>query len=144
MFADRIGAAINQAFETLGLVASCTGGPVRKAADGPAPFPAIALAPVVQDKGAAAGGGDPDAEAFGVRVVGDPVAVRGRRQRFDDPVREFLSHMSHPVSAWCPQSKRTSMARHVTKCPLLASTDFPYSTGLSWCFLEKLCPQMDL
>ena len=52
MLADRVGPAIDQPLEPLGLIPRGARGPVREAANGPAPLAAVALAPVVQNEGA--------------------------------------------------------------------------------------------
>ena len=75
---QRVPALIDLPLELARLLAGAGDGPIGESADGVAP---LAPRPVVvrQNEGAMSGGGDADAEAGQRRVVGDPIALRGRR-----------------------------------------------------------------
>src|SRR5262249_30674672 len=77
LFADGIGTAVDLALEPLGFFGCRRGRPVGERADGDAALLAIELAPVVENEGASAGGGDANAEAADGVVPGDLVAAGG-------------------------------------------------------------------
>src|SRR5690606_19757795 len=87
--------------------------PVGMRADREAPL--TSSIPVIQDEGTRSGGGDADAKALYVAVVGDLVALRWQGKCLDDRVREFLSHCI--VSALCPSARRQVMD---AKCPMMS------------------------
>ena len=86
---QRIAALIDLPLELPGLLARAGDGPIGKCADGVAP---LAPRPVVvgQHEGAMPGGGDADTEAGQGRVVGNAIALRGRRQSLDRGLRQSV------------------------------------------------------
>src|SRR5262249_52037631 len=90
LLTDRISAAVDGALESLGFLACCSHTPIGKRANRELPLPPVGLAPIIQNEGARACGGDATAEALDRGVKGDLVAMLGDGQAAEQIVRQLL------------------------------------------------------
>jgi hypothetical protein len=95
---DRVGPAVDLAFEALGLLAGRSRTPFGVSADRDSPLSTVGSPVVIQDEGATASRGYTTAEPADFVVVGNPIAAGRDRQLGNRPIGEAHG----PVSVMCP------------------------------------------